>query len=104
MTVVAATKYVGIDELEILRDAGVGVVGRTGRRISRPRRAVRRCVQWHFIGHHGAEAKTVNDTCELCHSLASESAARRPRAGLMEVNLGRVVQVGIAPEELGTFL
>jgi uncharacterized pyridoxal phosphate-containing UPF0001 family protein len=48
----------------------------------------------------------VNRTCELVHSLASESAARRLEVpALVEVNLsGEETKSGIAPDDLGDFL
>jgi uncharacterized pyridoxal phosphate-containing UPF0001 family protein len=63
--------------------------------------------RWHFIGHlQSRKAKTVNATCELVHSLASESAARRLEIpALVEVNLsGEDSKSGISPEQLGDFL
>ena len=48
----------------------------------------------------------MNETCELCHSLASESAARRLTIpALVEVNLaGEETKSGIAPNDLADFL
>jgi PLP dependent protein len=63
--------------------------------------------RWHFIGHlQSRKAKTVNELCELCHSLASESAARRLAIpALVEVNLsGEPTKSGIEPDELPRFL
>src|SRR5262249_8359659 len=63
--------------------------------------------RWHFIGHlQSRKAKVVNETCELCHSLASESAAARLTIpALVEVNLsGEATKSGIAPDELPAFL
>ncbi|MEX0673321.1 MAG: hypothetical protein WD067_01010, partial [Gaiellaceae bacterium] len=63
--------------------------------------------RWHFIGHlQSRKAKAVNELCELCHSLASESAARRLEIpALVEVNLsGEPSKSGIAPDELPAFL
>jgi PLP dependent protein len=63
--------------------------------------------RWHFIGHlQSRKAKTVNATCELVHSLASDSAARRLEIpSLVEVNLsGEATKSGIAPEDLGRFI
>src|SRR5262249_51024054 len=62
---------------------------------------------WHFIGHlQSRKAKVVNETCELCHSLASESAAARLAIpALVEVNLsGEATKSGIAPDDLPAFL
>jgi hypothetical protein len=63
--------------------------------------------RWHFIGHlQSRKAKAVNRLCELCHSLASESAARRLQIpALVEVNLsGEESKSGIQPERLRAFL
>jgi PLP dependent protein len=63
--------------------------------------------RWHFIGHlQSRKAKTVNATCELCHSLDSESAARRLNVpALVEVNLsGEPTKSGVTPEDLPAFL
>jgi uncharacterized pyridoxal phosphate-containing UPF0001 family protein len=63
--------------------------------------------RWHFIGHlQSRKATTVNATCELCHSLSSETAARRLTIpALVEVNLsGEATKSGVAPEELPAFL
>jgi PLP dependent protein len=63
--------------------------------------------RWHFIGHlQSRKAKTVNEICELCHSLDSESAARRLTIpALVEVNLtGEPTKSGVAPERLPAFL
>src|ERR1700745_4152722 len=62
---------------------------------------------WHFIGHlQSNKVKVVNRTCELVHSLASESAARRLEIpALVEVNLGgEASKSGVAPEELDSLL
>ena len=59
--------------------------------------------RWHFIGHlQSRKAKTVNAICELCHSLDSESAARRLEIpALVEVNLsGEQTKSGVDPDEL----
>jgi PLP dependent protein len=63
--------------------------------------------RWHFIGHlQSNKAKVVNERCELVHSLASESAARRLAVpALVEVNLaGEASKSGIAPDELPALL
>jgi uncharacterized pyridoxal phosphate-containing UPF0001 family protein len=63
--------------------------------------------RWHFIGHlQSRKAKIVNATCELCHSLDSESAAAKLEIpALVEVNLsGEPTKSGVAPAALGAFL
>jgi uncharacterized pyridoxal phosphate-containing UPF0001 family protein len=63
--------------------------------------------RWHFIGHlQSRKAPVVSELCELCHSLASESAARKLTIpALVEVNLsGESTKSGVTPEELPTLL
>jgi hypothetical protein len=108
VTVVAATKYVSAEELAVLREAGVEVVGENRAQDLEAKHArFGDAFRWHFIGHlQSRKAKTVNETCELCHSLSSESAARRLTIpALVEVNLsGESSKSGIAPDELESFL
>ena len=108
VTVVVATKYVGVDDLETLAEAGVEVVGenrlqdleekhaRWGDRFT-----------WHFIGHlQSRKARDVSSLCELVHSLDSLSAAKRLGVpALVEVNLsGEESKSGVPRDELGSFL
>jgi PLP dependent protein len=108
VTVVAATKYVSVDDLAVLAEAGVEVVGENRAQDLEAKHAVYGdAFRWHFIGHlQSRKAKVVNRICELCHSLDSESAARRLEIpALVEVNLsGESSKSGIAPEELPAFL
>src|SRR3990170_6909564 len=108
VTVVAATKYVSIDDMAVLAEAGVEVVGENRAQDLEAKHArYGDSFRWHFIGHlQSRKAKVVNATCELCHSLASESAAKRLEIpALVEVNLsGEASKSGIAPEELERFL
>jgi len=108
VTVVAATKYVSVDELEVLAAAGVEVVGENRAQDLEAKHArYGDRFRWHFIGHlQSRKAKTVSELCELCHSLASESAAQRLAIpALVEVNLsGEPTKSGITPEQLPRFL
>jgi PLP dependent protein len=108
VTVVAATKYVSLEELQALADAGVEVVGENRAQDLEAKHArFGDAFRWHFIGHlQSRKAKTVNAICELCHSLASESAARKLEIpALVEVNLsGESTKSGVAPEALEDFL
>jgi hypothetical protein len=108
VTVVAATKYVTVDELAVLAKAGVEVVGENRAQDLEAKHArYGDAFRWHFIGHlQSRKASTVNAICELCHSLASESAARRLEIpALIEVNLsGEESKSGIAPAELERYL
>jgi pyridoxal phosphate enzyme (YggS family) len=108
VTVVAATKYVSLDDLSVLAEAGVEVVGenRLQDLVAKHDRYAN-AFRWHFIGHlQSRKAREVSDLCELCHSLASLSAARRLTIpALVEVNLGgEETKSGVAPEELPSFL
>jgi PLP dependent protein len=108
VTVVAATKYVSLEEMGILAEAGVEVVGENRAQDLEAKHArYGDAFRWHFIGHlQSRKAKTVNAICELCHSLASESAAKRLEIpALIEVNLsGEESKSGIPPEQLPAFL
>jgi hypothetical protein len=108
VTVVAATKYVTVDELALLAEAGVEVVGENRAQDLEAKHArYGGAFRWHFIGHlQSRKAKSVNAICELCHSLASESAARRLTIpALVEVNLsGEATKSGVAPDDLERFL
>jgi PLP dependent protein len=108
VTVVAATKYVSLEDLQALAHAGIEVVGENrAQDLLAKHERYAGVFRWHFIGHlQSRKAKTVNTTCELCHSLASESAARKLEIpALVEVNLsGEPTKSGVAPEALADFL
>ena len=108
VTIVAATKYVAVDDLVLLREAGIEVVGENKAQDLEAKHARHgNAFRWHFIGHlQSRKAKTVNELCELCHSLASESAARRLTIpALVEVNLSaEESKSGIAEADLERFL
>ncbi len=108
MTVVVATKYVSVEDLAALAEAGVEVVGENRAQDLRAKHDVYGdAFRWHFIGHlQSRKAPLVSELCELCHSLASESAARRLTIpALVEVNLsGEPTKSGVTPEELPTLL
>ena len=108
VTVVAATKYVSLEEMAILAEAGVEVVGENrAQDLERKHAAYGDTFRWHFIGHlQSNKAKVVDRICELVHSVDSQSAARRLTIPmLVEVNLsGEETKAGVDPERLGDFL
>ena len=108
VTIVAATKYVDVEDLPALAEAGFEVVGENRAQDLEAKHAQHGdAFRWHFIGHlQSRKARTVNELCELCHSLASESAARRLEIpALVEVNLsGEGSKSGILEAELEDFL
>jgi hypothetical protein len=108
VTVVVATKYVSIDDLGALADAGVDVVGENrAQDLAEKHARWGDRFRWHFIGHlQSRKATTVSELCELCHSLSSESAAAKLTIpALVEVNLsGEESKSGVTPEQLPALL
>jgi uncharacterized pyridoxal phosphate-containing UPF0001 family protein len=108
VTVVVATKYVPLDQLGALVDAGVDVIGENRAQDLAAKHAVYGdAFRWHFIGHlQSNKAKVVDAICELVHSVDSESTARRLTVpALLEVNLsGEQTKSGVAPGEIAGWL
>ena len=108
VTIVAATKYVSVEELAVLAEAGIQVVGENRAQDLEAKHAVYGdAFRWHFIGHlQSRKAKTVNAICELVHSLSSESAAKRLEIpALVEVNLsGEETKSGVSEGELDALI
>ena len=106
--IVAATKYVSLDDMAALADAGVEIVGENrAQDLQAKHDRYGDAFRWHFIGHlQSRKAPLVSELCELCHSLASESAARKLTIpALVEVNLsGEPTKSGVKPEELPALL
>jgi hypothetical protein len=108
VTLVAATKYVSLEDMAVLVEAGVEVVGENrAQDLERKHAVYGDAFRWHFIGHlQSNKVKVVNRMCELVHSLASESAARRLTVpALVEVNLsGEEGKTGVRPQQLDDLL
>jgi len=108
VTVVVATKYVSLEDMAVLAEAGVPVVGENrAQDLERKHAEYGDTFRWHFIGRlQSNKTKVVNRVCELVHSLDSESAARRLTVpALVEVNVsGEGTKSGLAPGALGGFL
>ncbi len=111
--ILAAVKYVGIDELGVLAEAGVTLVGenRAQDLVAKAQRWPD--FRWHFIGQlQSRKVKAIVPHAALIHSVASDSALRQlGRHGtpetevLVEVNVaGEEGKAGIAPSELGGFI
>jgi uncharacterized pyridoxal phosphate-containing UPF0001 family protein len=104
VTIVAATKYVSLEDMGVLAEAGIEVVGENRAQDLEAKHAVYGdAFRWHFIGHlQSRKAKIVNRTCELVHSLSSDSAAKRLEIpALVEVNLsGEETKSGVSEAEL----
>ena len=108
VTIVAATKYVPLEEMGVLAEAGVEVVGENrAQDLERKHAEFGDAFRWHFIGHlQSNKVKVVNRLCELVHSLASESAASRLTVpALLEVNLaGEETKSGVTRDGAGEYV
>jgi PLP dependent protein len=112
--VLAAVKYVPLEELATLAEAGVELVGENRAQDLEAKATAHPGVfRWHFIGQlQSRRVPQILPHVELIHSVASDSALRRlGRHGtpeteiLVEVNVsGEEGKAGIAPEELGAFI
>jgi PLP dependent protein len=108
VTVVAATKYVSLEDMAILAEAGVEHVGenRVQDLVAKHERYAD-AFRWHFIGHlQSRKAPALTGIVELVHSLDSDSAARRLSVpALVQVNLsGEASKSGVEPGDLAEFL
>jgi uncharacterized pyridoxal phosphate-containing UPF0001 family protein len=108
VTIVAATKYVSVEDMGALAEAGVPIAGENrAQDLAAKHARWGDAFRWHFIGHlQSRKAPVVSELCELCHSLSSESAAAKLTIpSLVEVNLsGEAAKSGIAPADLPAFL
>jgi PLP dependent protein len=108
VTVVAATKYVSLEEMAALAEAGIEVVGENrAQDLEAKHAAYGDAFRWHFIGRlQSNKVKVVNRICELVHSLDSQSAADRLEVpALVQVNLAAEgSKGGVGPEELDAYL
>ena len=110
----AAVKYVALDELDVLAGAGLTLLGENrAQDLAAKAAAHPGAFHWHFIGQlQSRRVPELLPYVELIHSLASDSAAARlgrdgdPVPGvLVEVNVaGEQSKAGIAPSELGAFI
>jgi PLP dependent protein len=112
--ILVAVKYVGVEDIDTLADAGVTLVGenRAQDLIAKAQRARGR-LRWHFIGAlQSRKVKLIVPHVELIHSVATESVllelGRHAPAGfeiLVEVNVsGEEGKAGVAPAELDAFI
>jgi uncharacterized pyridoxal phosphate-containing UPF0001 family protein len=111
--VLAAVKYVPLEELGVLAEAGIALVGENRAQDLEAKALAHPELRWHFIGQlQSRKVKQILPHVELIHSVASDSALRQlERHGtpeteiLVEVNVaGEEGKAGIAPSELGAFI
>ena len=110
----AATKYVPVEEMGALAEAGVTLVGENRQQdLAAKHERWGDAFEWDFIGNlQSRKVKQILPICRLVHSLASDSALEQlGRHGtpdtevLVEVNVaGEEGKGGVAPEELGAFV
>lgn len=106
----AAIKYVPVDELPVLAEAGIEVVGENRAQDLIAKRAARADLfEWHFIGAlQSRKVKDVAPNVSLIHSVAGPSVLaqleKHPAAAiLIQVNVaGEEGKAGVAPEEVGS--
>lgn len=112
--ILAATKYVPVEEMGALAEAGVGLVGENRQQeMEAKHERWGDAFEWDFIGAlQSRKVKRLLPICRLIHSVATESALEQlgrhadvATEVLVEVNVAAEPgKAGIAPEELGAFL
>jgi pyridoxal phosphate enzyme (YggS family) len=108
----AAVKYVPADELPVLAEAGIAIVGENrAQELVAKQQDHRDLFEWHFIG--GLQSRKVKDIAPkvaLIHSVASDSVLaqleKHPApAVLVQVNVaGEESKEGVEPGELEAFI
>lgn len=112
--VVTATKYLPVEKMGLLAEAGIGLVGE-----NRAQDLVAKAERWpglfefDFIGHlQSRKVKQIAPLVRLVHSVASDSVLAQlerhatPQARiLVQVNVaGEEAKDGVAPKDLGAFI
>jgi pyridoxal phosphate enzyme (YggS family) len=111
--ILAAVKYVALEELGALAEAGIAVVGENRAQELEVKASAHPELTWDFIGHlQSRKVKQVLPYVRWIHSVASDSALKElekhaaPQTEvLVEVNIAREEgKSGIDPGELDAFL
>jgi pyridoxal phosphate enzyme (YggS family) len=112
--ILAAVKYVPVEELGALADAGLTLVGENrAQDLAAKAEAYKGRFTWDFIGHlQSRKVRQILPYVRYIHSVASDSVlaqlerhAPKSTEILVEVNVsGEPEKSGIAPEELEAFL
>jgi PLP dependent protein len=113
----AAIKYIRAEDLPLLAQAGIELVGENRAQELQAKHAAHgELFEWDFIGQlQSRRVREIVPCVRLIHSVASESALRaierhlpQARTGLrilIEVNVaGETEKAGVAPERLGEFI
>jgi pyridoxal phosphate enzyme (YggS family) len=114
VALLAAVKYVPLEELGVLAEAGLTLLGENrAQDLEAKASAYPGAFTWHFIGQlQSRKVKQILPHVTLIHSVASDSALTQlGRHGtpdtevLVEVNVaGEEAKAGIPPGELGAFI
>jgi PLP dependent protein len=112
--ILAATKYVPLEEMGALAEAGVRLVGENRQQeLLAKHERWGDAFEWDFIGNlQSRKVKQLLPACRLIHSVATESVlaqlgkhATSDTEVLVEVNIaGEEEKGGVAPAELGAFI
>jgi uncharacterized pyridoxal phosphate-containing UPF0001 family protein len=112
--ILAATKYVPLEEMGALAEAGVRLVGENRQQdLAAKHERWGDAFEWDFIGNlQSRKVKQLLPLCRLIHSVASDSALEQlGRHGtpdsevLVEVNVAREEgKGGVPPEQLADFI
>jgi len=111
--ILAAVKYVPLEEMGTLREAGLTLLGENRAQELEAKATAYPGFEWHFIGQlQSRKVKQILPHVTLIHSVASESALKQlavhgtPETEiLLEVNVaGEAEKAGIAPEEVPRYL
>jgi pyridoxal phosphate enzyme (YggS family) len=109
----AAVKYVPLEEMDVLAEAGIEVAGENRAQDLEAKSAAHPELTWDFIGHlQSRKVKQVLPHVRYVHSVSTDSVLRQlERHGtpetevLVEVNVaGEEGKSGIAPAELDDFV
>jgi uncharacterized pyridoxal phosphate-containing UPF0001 family protein len=110
----AATKYVPLEEMGALADAGVRLVGENRQQdLAAKRERWGDAFEWDFIGNlQSRKVKQLLPLCRLIHSVATDSALEQlgrhadpATEVLVEVNVaGEEGKGGVAPADLAGFI
>jgi uncharacterized pyridoxal phosphate-containing UPF0001 family protein len=110
--ILAAVKYVGVEDLPALAEGGITLVGENrAQELAAKQDAHGALFEWDFIGAlQSRKVKDVAPRVRLIHSVASDSVLAKLEAHpapevLVQVNVaGEEGKEGIAPAELGDFI
>ena len=109
--IVAAVKYLEVEQLQALADAGLTTLGENrAQELERKAAAYPGVFTWDFIGQlQSRKVKVLAPLVRRIHSVASDSAlealAKHPADFLVQVNIaGEEGKAGVAPADLPAFL